>query len=145
MFCEKAGAAICKACRDTTGVREMPPARRRTEPCKRCNHTRLIRAIPRELSVEATRKPGVIETNYPMYAPMYATYPVHRKTETHVFSPDTTVVEPAQTSEGLGMLEMYICKRCGFVEWFCLDPAQIPIGPQFMTEEVDSESEQPYR
>jgi hypothetical protein len=37
-----------------------------------------------------------------------------------------------------------ICKHCGLVEWFCLNPARIPIGPQYMTESIDYDAA-PYR
>lgn len=77
---------------------------------------------------------------------MYATYAVHRETAVHLFSKDQTVVKPASPREGFGVFEAYICKRCGFVDWYCQDPERIPIGKQYMTEELDADaSTEPYR
>ncbi len=36
-----------------------------------------------------------------------------------------------------GWLEAYVCRACGFVEWYCCDPDKLPIGPEYMTELVD--------
>jgi hypothetical protein len=47
--------------------------------------------------------------------------------------------------QGFGVFEAYICKKCGFVEWYCHAPEQIPIGPEYMTEDVDVEGDAPYR
>jgi hypothetical protein len=44
---------------------------------------------------------------------------------------------PRLTSHGT--LEMYVCRRCGFVEWYCADPERVPIGPAYMTEDIDYE------
>lgn len=44
-----------------------------------------------------------------------------------------------------GSLETYVCKGCGFVEWYCQDPESVPIGPEYMTELVDYDSGTPYR
>ena len=47
----------------------------------------------------------------------------------------------------MGLLETYICKKCGFVEWYCIDTHNIPIGPHTMTEEIDyaARGDTPYR
>lgn len=47
--------------------------------------------------------------------------------------------------DGAGMFEIYVCKQCGFAEWYCHAPEEIPIGPEYMTEEVDVGGEGPYR
>ena len=47
--------------------------------------------------------------------------------------------------QGLGLLEMVVCRGCGYVEWFCLDPENIPVGPQYMTERITLEGTTPYR
>lgn len=128
--------SVCGPCSRTTGVREMTPARRRAAPCVRCNHTTLIRVIPRELSVHPSDNVTIAA-----YAPMTATYPV--VTTTRGFFPEEFIAAPTPL-DGLGVFECYICKKCGFVDWFCQDPENIPIGPQFMTEEVDVDGG-PYR
>jgi hypothetical protein len=36
----------------------------------------------------------------------------------------------------LGILELYVCLKCGFSEWYARNPASIPVGPEFGTEKV---------
>ena len=54
-------------------------------------------------------------------------------------------VEQSHVVRGRGVLEMYICTSCGFVEWYCQDPESIPIGPENMSEIVDYTPTEPYR
>ena len=62
--------------------------------------------------------------NAPLYPSNYLFYPVYGTL--------------CRLLDGLGVFECYICKRCGFVDWYCQDPEHIPIGKQYMTEEVDA-------
>ena len=117
----------CENCARKTGAVVMAPARRRPMPCAKCNHTKLVRAIPRELGTA-----GEVESN----GPMFATYVVAR----HRYGPD-----PIHPRSGFGILEMYICRKCGFVEWYCQRPEEIPIGPEYLTEEIDADGDAPYR
>jgi hypothetical protein len=106
----------------------------------------LIRVVPRELSVIAHREHGNDnDDNVAVYGPMYATYQVKRRSKHNLFSPDETVVDPATPREGFGVFEAYICRQCGFVDWYCQDPQKIPIGAEYMTEDVDVTSAEPYR
>jgi hypothetical protein len=139
-----ADTEVCASCQHLTGVREMAPARRRTAPCVRCNHPKLIRVIPREMSVTPARVEESRMAPLAHYAPMAATYAVKTAVVKGFFDSDEFVAPPTPL-DGLGVFEAYICKRCGFVDWYCQDPESIPIGPEFMTEEVDSESTEPYR
>ena len=50
----------------------------------------------------------------------------------------------SDTRRAFGILEMYVCRDCGYVDWYCTDPKSVPIGPQFMTELVEPEGG-PYR
>ena len=53
---------------------------------------------------------------------------------------------PIDSRKACGYLEQYICRKCGFIEWYCNDPEHIPIGPQYMTELVDyGARDTPYR
>ena len=36
-----------------------------------------------------------------------------------------------------GLFEAYICVNCSFVEWYCLAPRTIPLGPEYMADYVD--------
>ena len=106
---------VCSDCARKSGAIALPPPRRRAAPCTKCNHTKLVRVIPREIGAEGT-------------GPMFATY--------HF---------PVNPLYGLGVFETYICKRCGFVEWYCQAPEEIPIGPEYMSEDVDVGGDGPYR
>jgi hypothetical protein len=33
----------------------------------------------------------------------------------------------------MGALAMYVCRKCGFTQWFAADPAAIPIGEEHGT------------
>lgn len=144
MLCNnETSGEVCASCQHLTGVREMAPARRLIAPCVRCNHPKLIRVIPRELSVTPSRS-GTIPA-VAIYAPMAATYPVKTTVVTSIFE-NSEFIAPPTPLDGLGVFECYICKRCGFVDWYCQDPEHIPIGKQYMTEEVDAgASTEPYR
>jgi hypothetical protein len=121
-------SGVCSSCRTKLGVVAMPPARRRPVPCSKCACMRFIRAIPRE------------HDNTP--APMVLTHPV---ATTRMFvSLDLEAVEPSHRL-GIGLLETWVCSQCGFMEWYCNDPASLPIGPEYMTEIVDYTSDTPYR
>jgi hypothetical protein len=132
---------ICEACATSLGVVAMPKAHRPPLPCQRCQHLSFVRVIPRELTVKSnTYASG---PNEPWHGPMCATYEV-RTVERLIR--DGRAVEQVRAQDGRGTLEMYICRHCGFVEWYCMQPADLPIGPQYMTEIVEYESqERPYR
>jgi hypothetical protein len=54
-------------------------------------------------------------------------------------------VDAPTIKRGKGQLESYTCLACGYVEWWCPDPAEIPIGPEYMSELVDYTPGAPYR
>jgi hypothetical protein len=125
---------LCTRCADAYGVMPMRPARRPPRPCVQCNGMQFIRAIPRELTA-AGRGSDVDRVASPMavtYQHEYQTGPIA----------GPLGIDARKT---YGYLEMYICRKCGFVEWYCSDPEHIPIGPQFMTETIDYGGEGPYR
>ncbi len=37
-----------------------------------------------------------------------------------------------------GELVLYVCRACGFTEWYALEPESIPIGEQYRTEIIES-------
>ena len=115
----------------------MPPPRRPARPCQRCNAQRFIRVIPREYTVMAGLDPNTVDV-----APMTLTQaPV--VTQRLVFRGNSVGV--AKLTTGRGVLETYTCTKCGFVEWYCQDPTAIPIGPEYMSDVVDFETDTPYR
>jgi hypothetical protein len=54
-------------------------------------------------------------------------------------------VGPVPFDYGHGQLDAFICKKCGFVEWYCNDVDSIPIHAHLGTEDVDYEPDTPYR
>ena len=130
------GFDLCKDCIAKLGVIPMPPARRPSRPCDRCNTTRFLRVVPRELS--ATGSDYVYESA----APMMLTYVPELNPGGWLSGPSAKPVQPEQ---GRGKLEAYVCRGCGFVEWYCLDPESVPIGPEYMTEDLDVGPKTPYR
>jgi hypothetical protein len=127
---------VCGECRTKLGIIPMPPPRRRARPCSQCNGSRFVRALPREFTATG----GDFASAHA--APMTAT--VVPETSAKLFFSGRTVAAPT-LKYGLGVLEMYICSGCGFVEWYCLDPESIPIGPEYMTEIVDHMPDSAYR
>lgn len=116
--------AMCERCSSDLGVMPLPPRRRPLLPCRCCKGRSFIRAMPREVGERA--------------APMTVTF-MYRE-------PKKSAASPIDVGLGLGLLELYICKGCGFVEWFCIDPEHIAIGPSYMTEEIDDDTTRgPYR
>jgi hypothetical protein len=128
----------CHECAAKVGLIPMPPSRRPPAPCARCNHMVFIRVIPREHS---SARSG--ESNRQLSAPMYVTHKPSRYEGWFA----TAVEELEIEKTGMGLLETYICRKCGFVEWYCVDVEKIAIGPQLMSEEIDytARSEGPYR
>lgn len=46
----------------------------------------------------------------------------------------------------LGVMNIFVCRRCGFVQWFAFEPDKIPIGDEFTTRMVrGSDPSGPYR
>lgn len=128
---------ICNPCMDELGIIEMPPPRRKTAPCLKCNGLKFVRVIPREHSV----RPG-IDRNQAEIAPMTLTQTP--KIEHKLLGKGMNVTAPSVVL-GDGMLETYTCLACGYVEWWCEEPTEIPIGPEYMSDLVDYSSDTPYR
>ncbi len=128
---------ICTTCMDELGIIEMPPAQRKAGPCLKCNGLKFIRVIPREHSVRAGR-----DFNTPEIAPMTLTQAP--KIEHKLFGKGMSIEAPSVVL-GDGMLETYTCIACGYVEWWCENPMEIPIGPEYMSELVDYTPDAPYR
>ena len=120
---------LCTTCANNLGVIPMPPARRKLVPCRACNGMSFIRAIPREVA------PG---ENAQVTSPMAVT--IGGQEQGWLGFGIT-----ADTRRAFGLLEMYVCRGCGYVEWYCSDPKSVPVGPQFMTELIEGEGDGPYR
>ena len=127
---------ICVTCKRSLGLAAGDGVRPR-RPCARCNHAQLIRAQVREL----TTSPG--DVGQREVVPMAVTYEVVH--ETSWWSGAPKGVSGVAPTKAFGVLELYVCRRCGFAEWYCRDPEAIRIGPAYGTELIDTGSDDPYR
>ena len=116
---------ICGVCQAYLAVRPLGVEQRPRVPCVRCHGVEILRAVPR--SPEAKR--------------LLATLQV--KTEDKGIL-GTSGIEVTGVRL-LGELETYICRTCGFVEWYCVAPKAVPIGPAYNTELLDVSTGGPYR
>jgi hypothetical protein len=126
---------ICKACARTLGVTPLNPPCRPARPCNRCSSMRFVRVMPRELT--AMGGEGGTQA-----APMALTI-VPQITD-HGWPFGVSAQSPNPWA-GRGWLEAYVCLGCRYVEWYCLDPQNIPIGPEYMADIVDYTPNGPYR
>jgi hypothetical protein len=118
----------CECCRRTRGLPVNPAASRRPpQPCARCGHKVLVRALVRERS--ATE--GHYSTTN--LQPLAITFGCQR--QPGFFSSDEVAGAP-EPEKPFGVLEAYVCRACGHVEWYALAPEEIPIGAEFGTELV---------
>lgn len=128
--------ALCNNCRSQLGLTAGQGVRRAL-PCQRCNHPELIRALARELTT------GAGELGSRELHPMtVALVPV---ANVGFFTGRAKGVEQGRFEKLTGVLEMYVCRRCGFTEWYCRDPHNVPIGEEYGTELVTVETDDPYR
>lgn len=127
---------LCTTCANTLGVVPMPPPRRPARPCNRCNGMRFIRVVPRELT--ATGGDYVSAQAAPM------TLTIVPMVEDPIFASGKNLQIPDPWN-GRGLLETYVCRSCGFVEWYCSNPESIPLGPEYMADDVNYETASPYR
>jgi hypothetical protein len=137
-FCQNdaADSEVCTSCRNSLGLSNLGPMRR-SLPCQRCNHPELIRALARELAATSGDWSGN------RAVPMAVTIqPAVRHTFFTERRDGIGVLDPEKV---MGVLEMYICRKCGFTEWYCLDPQNVPIGEGYGTELVTVEPDTPFR
>jgi hypothetical protein len=132
--------AICGDCATVLGIIPMPPPRRPAVPCRHCNGLQFVRVIPREFW--ATGSGGDHASFSYHVSPMGLTYTFEAK-DKWIFKGKN--VHPPLARHLRGLLETYVCWQCGHVEWFCNDPTQIPIGPEFMADLIDYSPKEPYR
>jgi|HubBroStandDraft_6_1064221.scaffolds.fasta_scaffold1655567_1 hypothetical protein len=129
-------------CASILGLRMLPPSRRPPAPCMRCNNFKFIRVMPRQYGTMWRDAGPQAHELHSMGVPMTLTArpPEVRK---RLLGADT--VEEPQLFDGLGIVETYVCTRCGFIEWYCQDPEAMPIGDEHNTQLVDYTPDDPYR
>lgn len=120
---------ICQKCRKRAA---LPAAHvmplRPLEPCRRCHGDSFIRTRVRERAAA-----GHDHVNaFP--AALSAGFLNERKSN---FWADK-VQEEVDLEQPVGIFEIYICRQCGFTEWYTRGWNDIPIGPEFGTEIFDT-------
>jgi hypothetical protein len=105
------------------------PAQHKPAPCARCQNNELVRAQVRELTIHPDS-----DSNVSMVTPLAVTY--SPRINKAVFGGKVKGVYGPDAREPFGILELYVCTRCGLSEWYARDPAAIPIGPQYGTEKI---------
>ncbi|MFN0251632.1 MAG: hypothetical protein ACKV2T_32450 [Kofleriaceae bacterium] len=136
-YCGTATATevLCSECHRKLGLTAGEGVRKAL-PCQRCNHPELIRALARELAT------GAGEVGQRELHPMTVTLePVGE----HGFFSGKPKGVGGGFAKLVGVLEMYVCRRCGFTEWYCRDPQNVPIGEHYGTEIVTVEPDAPFR
>ena len=127
---------LCAPCREKLGLVAGTGTRPHV-PCQRCNHPEHVRALARELQV--SNVPYESAAAIPMTVTMA---PIAIRT---FFRDRPAGVRPGWFADAYGILDMYVCRKCGLTEWYCRDPESIPIGDEYGTEVVSTEGETPYR
>ncbi|MCC6999571.1 MAG: hypothetical protein IT370_33505 [Deltaproteobacteria bacterium] len=131
-----------ESCRANFGLHALPASRRPARPCDRCGHHQLVRCLVRER--------GAAGNNYvaSYVAPLQVTFARKVVTKEAFFSgkKSTEVTnQPAVQGQAVGVLEAYVCRQCGFTEWYTVEPEQLPIGEAYGTELIDVGPTTPYR
>ena len=122
--------ALCPDCVRKLGVQHpQTNTSRPPSPCARCGSGILVRCAIRERGGE-----------YEHPRPLSATFGV---AESQAWFSDKTS-RTASTHQPIGLFEAFICRACGFTEWYCHEPDKIPIGLEYGTALVDV-SKPPYR
>ena len=88
--------------------------------CPLCSHNRIIQAAPVDFSGALAVTPAV----------------------TH----ETSRWAGVRADRPIGLLNIFVCQRCGFTQWFAYTPEAIPIGDEYGTRLiVGPEPSGPYR
>jgi hypothetical protein len=97
--------------------------------CALCGHDEVIKAQVRDFYGELGER----------HEPLAVT---EAKKESFWSGKETDRPTPDQR---IGELAQYVCRACGYVQWFASAPQRIPIGDKHRTSLVKGTKEQPYR
>jgi hypothetical protein len=80
--------------------------------CSKCGGSDVIRSLPAEYGHNDFERPMTV-TAEPRW-----------------------VMSGRNPHNGRGRLSMYVCRDCGYVEWYVQDPQDIPLGEEYQTARV---------
>jgi len=126
--CHKAGGLgpddLCHDCRSKYGLlSKWPESRRLHRRCVRCDHGEFVRA--------AVRERGAGNWNSPRLAPLGVTF---LRQMIVTAAGDSRPLNEPDLRDPAGPFEVYVCRGCGFTEWYALEPESVPIGAEYATE-----------
>jgi hypothetical protein len=131
---------ICPKCAQRTGLAAPAAIRRPAVPCARCGGRVLVHARVRERTVETGR-----ETTWATARPLAITFGRGTDTKMKGFLEFQKHASPApDVEQPFGVLEAWVCRACGSVEWYAQSPEQIPIGPLYGTTLLEVTAEGRY-
>jgi hypothetical protein len=120
-------AKLCESCLEKAGFSPDEPQRREVQPCMRCGGLELIRARIRERTAGAVQGQG--------FVPFAITYGLSEEFRS-TFSLEKMRSATPDRERPYGRLEAWVCRTCGFVEWYAQRPEDIPIAVAHGTELV---------
>ena len=124
---------VCAPCARRFGLPAEPPDwPRPRSPCARCGHGVLVACIVRQRVAGGP------------LAPLAASF--ERRLKTQMLTGEEYIeYEPAPDHAApRGLFVAYVCRGCGFTEWYALNPESIPVGPAYGTHLVVADRT-PYR
>lgn len=90
--------------------------------CPLCEHTEIVESVPADFGSKD-----------------------HERTAAVTYEP-RWVVAGRNPNYPHGMLRFYVCRSCGYVQWFAEDPGSIPIGDRYLTRIISGPAKtEPYR
>ena len=94
----------------------------RTGVCPLCGHHEAIEAVPNEFG--------------------FSDYSATQLAVTH----RADGVDRKRRDYPVGKLMLYVCRKCGYVQWFATLPEKIPIGEEYQTKLIQGRPSQgPFR
>jgi len=139
--CEVCGASVldgardlCDACQKKAGLPDAARPRREVAPCLKCGGLELVRAQVRERTAGdafSSRR----EANKEAFVPFAITYALSKEFA-KLFSLKQVPSAVPNVAVPYGILEAYVCRACGYVEWYAQAPHEIPIAAALGTELV---------
>jgi hypothetical protein len=88
--------------------------------CPMCTHKEIIEAVPGEFGAKNQEVPVAVTYGNPSGT-------------------------KREWDQPYGLLHMYVCRRCGYTQWYASYPGSIPVGPAFRTRVIKGKEEGPYR